>query len=208
MAKVLPLQTRVVRNARRRGLKVYTRRQWGTQHSSVYWRRLVTHPVKRREADTLWQHISVTRDDGATKLDFFADMRELERIGWERFKTGVSYNFAIDMETGEVGVGQHLLAKGSHTLNNKGIPNYSFDQNAVARAIVFIGMPGQKPSKKAIRAAGHLFAAMMEERALTATPDYNPHRLVAAKACPTDAVVAAMPAIRSFAFSVCKRPRR
>jgi hypothetical protein len=57
------------------------------------------------------------------------------RIGMERFGSGVSYNFLVHMQTGEVAVGQPLDAKGTHTLNEKRVPGYSYDQNLVARAI-------------------------------------------------------------------------
>jgi len=201
------LQSRVQRNAKNRGVRIVNRKGWGSQHRSLYWRRLITHPVSRVEADTLWQHITVTRDDGTLPGEFSADMREVERIGFERFGSGFSYNFGVDMKTGWVGVGMPLKAKGTHTVNNKPSeqPNFSRDQNAVARAVAFIGMPGDKPSEKAIIAVSQLFAAMMEERALTAQPDYVPHRLVAAKSCPTDAVVAVMPRIHQLAHKWSKR---
>lgn len=199
---------RVVRTARNRGLKVYTQKQWGSAHPNSYRLRLVTRPTTRRIKDTLWQHISVTRDDGESKIAFFMDMRELEKIGDDRFQSGVSYNVAIDMLTGEIGIGQYFNAKGTHTLNHKGVPGYSFDQNKVSLAFVFIGMPGQKPSKRAIKAAGIMFGVLIDCKKLTLDPDYNPHRMVAAKDCPTDAVVDVMPEIKNIAFSTSLRRRK
>lgn len=185
---------RVCRRAKRYGVKIYSRRQWGCPNLSIYqWRRRYRKHAKL-PSDTLWQHITVTRRYGIK-----TDMRMLHQIGMSRFGSGVSYNFAIDMVTGEVGLGQALDAKGTHTLNNKGIKGYSYDQNLVSHAIAFIGMPGDKPSEKAVKAAGLLFKAMREEGALTDQPDYNPHSMVAAKDCPTDAVRSVMPSIKRIA---------
>lgn len=189
------LTTRVVRNARKKGVKVIGRKGWGNT-SRVYQTRRRTRPHKPGPAGTLWQHISVTNRKGIRY-----DMRTLHKIGMERFGSGVSYNFGIDIVTGEVGVGQALDAKGTHTVNNKGVSGYSYDQNFVAHAFCFIGMPGQKPSDRAIDAAGRLMAAMIEEGALRPVGhlDYNPHSLVAYKDCPTEFMRDVMPQIKRIA---------
>lgn len=190
---------RVVRNARKRGVKVVDRIQWGNT-STIYQKRRRTRPHKSMPSDTLWQHITVTKRKGIRY-----DMRTLHKIGMERFGSGVSYNFGIDMVTGEIGVGQALDAKGTHTVNNKGIPNYSYDQNFVSHAFAFIGMPGDLISNKAIDAAAKLFAAMIDEGALTKDPDYNPHSMVAYKDCPTDAAREVMPLIKKKAKEYAKK---
>lgn len=195
---LLTITQRVTRQARRRGLKVYTRRQWGSKHGNIYqWRRrhrphaLLPHVP----SDTLVQHITVTFDSGVLCGDFKKDMQTIERIGYDRFKSGVSYNWVIDMETGEVGQGQSLDAAGTHTVNDKDVDNFSYDQNAVALAIAYMGMPGKVPSKAAINSAVQLIAAHIECRALTRGHDYVPHSLFAHKDCPTDAVRTRMPMI-------------
>lgn len=190
---------RVVRNARKRGVKIVDRVQWGNT-SRVYQTRRRTRPHKAMPSDTLWQHITVTRRKGIRY-----DMRTLHKIGMERFGSGVSYNFGIDMVTGEIGVGQALDAKGTHTVNNKNIDNYSYDQNFVSHAFAFIGMPGDEPSERAIQAAAKLFAAMIDEGALTKDPDYNPHSMVAWKDCPTDAAREVMPRIKRLALNYAKQ---
>lgn len=205
---VLPLQLRVVRNARRRGVVVKRRKQWGTRFPDVYWERFRERRVRVKKADTLWQHITVTFDSGKLVGDFYEDMRTLERIGMERFGSGFSYNWGIDMKTGMVGEGQHLLAKGTHTVNDKGVAGYSYDQNHAGRAFAFIGMPGDKLSPKAIESAAQLFAAHMDEGALTQDPDYEPHSLVAAKDCPTNEVRNAMPKIRKRAHEVKRKKKQ
>lgn len=204
----MSITSRVVKNARARGVIVLSRSGWGSSTSlkvdgrNVYaWRR--DHKphtlIPDRPADTLWQHITVTRDTGPLRGDFKRDMRTVERIGWERFRSGFSYNFGIDPTTGMVGVGMPLDAKGTHTVNTKGVPGFSHDQNAVALALAWVGMPGMKPTDRAVRAAGLLVAALITEGALTREHDYEPHSLVAWKDCPTDAGRAVMPAIHRIA---------
>lgn len=184
---------RVVKRARRKGVTVVSRRGWKNISPVYEWRRRF-RKHKPNPADTLWCHISVTHREEIRKA-----MRTLHKIGMERFGSGVSYNFGIDMVTGEVGLGQALDAKGTHTVNDKKIPGYSHDQNYVSHAICFIGMPGDKPTPRAIAAAGLLVQAMIEEGALTSGFDFNPHSMAAFKDCPTDNVRAVMPDIQTIA---------
>ena len=185
------ITTRVVRRAQARGVTVLTRRQWGSKYPAVYaWRRI--NKRAKSPADTVVQHITVTVPSG----DFKADVRAVERIGYERFKSGCSYNFIVDMTTGVVAVGQPLDAKGAHTLNDKRIPGYSYDQNLVARAIAVVGMPNTHLSSKAESAIANLIAAMIEQGAVTPGFDYVPHSMFAAKDCPCDSTRDRMPTIR------------
>lgn len=201
------ITTRVVRNARRRGVTVYSRRQWGSRSGGTYAARRsmtargVWGPF-RRQADTVVQHITVTSPTAGIK----AAMRSLESIGNSRFGSGVSYNFAVDMRTGEVGVGQPLDSKGTHTVNDKGVAGYSHDQNLVARAIAVVGMPGTPLSDKAAESISALMAAMMDEGAVTKTPDYVPHSMFAFKDCPCDPTRNRMPAIKKRALALLAAP--
>ncbi|GAA5154836.1 hypothetical protein GCM10023340_39020 [Nocardioides marinquilinus] len=188
---------RVIRAARRRGVTVYSRGQWGSRQGRVYadrrrdtargrWGRFI------QPADTVVQHITVTTPSG----DVRADARTVEQIGMERFGSGVSYNWLVDMTTGEVCAGQPLDSKGTHTVNDKGVPGYSKDQNLVARAIAVIGQPGTRLSPRAEMAIGELLAAHVDAGAITPGFDYVPHSLFAAKDCPCDATRNRMAAIR------------
>lgn len=186
----------VVRNARRRGVKVHNRGQWGSTEADVYAQRRKDTKAGRwgtfkTKADTVVQHITVTH-----RTNIKADARTVERIGMERFGSGVSYNFLVDMVTGEVAVGQPLDSKGTHTVNDKNVPGYSHDQNLVARAIAVIGMPGDHLSVKAGAAIVQLLAAMVEEDAITEGFDYVPHSLFAPKDCPCAPTRDRMPQIR------------
>lgn len=195
--KVIPGRTitsRVVRNARRRGVVVLNHKQWGSAHRALYaWRRF--YKPAKQPADTVVQHITVTLDHGPLTGDFKADARTVERIGYERFGSGMSYNWLVDMETGMVAVGQPLDAKGTHTVNDKDVDGYSYDQNLVARAIAVLGVEDSKLSRKAERSIALLLAAMMDEGAVTRDPDYVPHSLFAWKDCPCDATRDRMPSI-------------
>lgn len=199
------LQRRVLRNARARGVKVRTRHQWGSQFPKTYKTRLSTRRVAVVKADTLVSHITVTFDTGPLTGDFDRDMRTVERIGMDRFKSGFSYNFGIDPRTGMVGVGMPLMARGTHTINDKGVPGFRENQNDAARAIAWVGMPGMKPSDDAKEAFAQLFAAMMDEGALTQDPDFLPHSFFSDKDCPTQAGRDVMPWIRMRAMRVKQR---
>jgi len=189
------ITTRVVRRAQQRGVTILSRKQWGSRYAAVYaWRRIWKRATQ--PADTVVQHITVTLDHGPLTGDFKADVRTVERIGYERFKSGISYNFVVDMETGMVAVGQPLDAKGTHTVNDKGVHGYSYDQNLVARAIAVLGMPDSRLSYRAENAIAQLLAAMVEQGAITEGFDYVPHSLFAAKDCPCDATRNRMAEIR------------
>lgn len=168
------------------------RRGWGSAHPWSYGKRRFTHRhflLPKRPAGTLWFHITVTHDDGPKRLDFIEDMRETERIGDARFNSGFSYNLGWDLKTGMVGVGQALDAKGTHTVMNKTVKGYSYDQNGVALAIAGIGYPGDLPTDEAITELVKVIGSLILVRALTADFDFNPHRMAAYKDCPTQALV-------------------
>lgn len=215
------LQRRVLANARARGVRIRTRAQWGSRPDgrpwplapntdNVYRWRLRNRPVTAVTADTLAQHISVTFDSGPLIGDFDRDMQTIERIGFARFGSGFSYNFGADWRDGTIGVGMPLKAKGTHTVMLLNRPGWSVDQNLVARAIAWIGMPGMVPTAEARESVAQLVAAMMDEGALTIGFDYKPHApwFTDEKDCPTDAGRAAMPGIYKRAQAVREKGQR
>jgi hypothetical protein len=186
---------RIRRDVRKAGFKMYSRRQWKAVYKDVYSYRRNYRPVRIDPADTVVQHITVTRPSHNPR-DFKFDVRQVERIGFERFGAGISYNFLVDMTTGEIAEGMPLDAKGTHTVNDKGVENYSYDQNHAARAIAVVGMPDTELSADAAAAITVLLRAMVRHHAITEGFDYVPHSLFAAKDCPCDSVRKSMPAIR------------
>jgi hypothetical protein len=109
----------------------------------------------------------------------------------------VSYNWVVDMTTGMVAVGQPLDAKGTHTVNDKGVPGYEFDLNRYSRAIAVLGMPATKLSKGAERSIVKLLRSMRVEGAITRDFEYLPHSKFAAKDCPCDSTRDRMVAIHA-----------
>jgi hypothetical protein len=201
----MTITQRVVKDLRDWGIPVYTRWNWRTTVPHTYqWRRVFRRHklIPKQPVDTIWQHITVTKSTGTTPESFKADMRTLEKIGNDRFGSGVSYNFVVDMQTGEVGIGQSLDAAGTHTLNDKNVKtpggqNLSYNQNYVSLAIACLGMPGAQLSNKAKASIVAILRALQKEKALTKSFDYLPHSWVAPKDCPTDNVRNAMHEIQS-----------
>lgn len=175
------ITTKVVRNLRKKKVTVYTRADWDCAYPALYQQRRNIRPA-HQPADTVFQHITITRPTD----DFLHDVRIVEQIGMSRFGSGVSYNWLVNMATGEVAVGQPLDAKGTHTVNIKRVPQFSYDQNLMARAIAVVGMPETKLSKKAEASITQILVAMIEEGAVTPGFDYEPHSLVSFKDCPCD----------------------
>lgn len=176
------------------GRTVLTRKEWGSKYESVYQERRKNRAVEL-PVDYLYSHISVTVDDGKLTGDFISDMLELERIGYQRFKSGISYNWAIDAVTGMIGEGMPLDARGTHTVNDKNVAGFPNQLNAHGHAVVLIGMPGVKPSAEFIRSFAAIRAAEIAAGVLKANAPIYPHSKFAAKDCPTAAVRAILPTI-------------
>lgn len=200
-----PKTDALVAELRRRGVAVLEHGDWGSRHGGVYVDRLTSRPhalLPKRPVDTLWNHITVTFDSGKLVGDFYTDLLTVERIGMERFGSGISYNILVDANAPRprVAIGQFLEAKGTHTINDKGIAGYSFDQNAVSLAVAWIGVPGNHLNEHAVEAMVQVRAALIEIGALTRDYDDNPHSLVAAKDCPTDELRDRLPALKKAAL--------
>lgn len=162
---------------------VFSHKQWEAEFEGLYLTRREIRPA-HTPADTVVQHITVTLDHGPLRGDFIEDMKTIERIGWERFKTGISYNWVVDMATGEIGQGAYLDAQGAHTLNEKGVAGFQFNQNRMARAIAVMGLEKTPLSKLAEESIVDILVAMYRGGAITAEPDYLPHNFFTEKGCP------------------------
>lgn len=198
-------QKAIRRMRKRYGLKVYDRRQWTSDPRALalYALRRKTRPhslLPRNPVDTLWAHISVTflEDDGRKK-SMPEIAREIHNIGMQRFGSGTSYNLLLHPITGEVSLGQAFDAAGAHTLNDKGVSGYSFNQNYVSLAVCTVGMPGIQLSPAALYSFAAISASLQDVGALTPGHDFNPHSLVAPKDCPTDGVRTRMADIQRMA---------
>lgn len=208
MAKKMTPTQEFVATARSLGVEILTHKQWRSRRRTVYAlrRRVRKHKLlPKRPVDTLWQHITVTKDSGKHDASFLKDLRTVEGIGFDRFLSGCSYNVCIDMASGLAGIGQPLDAKGTHTVNDKNIPGYSKDQNYVSLAFAYIGMPGDTLSIQAKKSTARLIAAGIICGFITEGFDYNPHAMVAWKSCPTDAVIKEMEGIRQEALRIYRK---
>lgn len=167
---------------------VRTRAEWGAKYESIYQKRRKDMPVSL-PARYFLQHISVTFDTGTLVGDFYEDMQTLERIGYQRFGSGISYNWGVDAKTGMIGEGMPLDAKGTHTINEKNIPGYPFNLNYYGHAIAIIGMPGVVPSAECIKSVGAIIRAEWDTGVATRNCPYLPHNFFANKECPTQNIV-------------------
>lgn len=198
-----------VERARERGVHVFHRHQWNSRLGEIYAERRRMRPhslIPEKPADTLVQHITVTRP-GQTEEDFKVSMRLLENIGLERFGSGISYDGCFDMTHGWLGIGQPLDAKGTHTINDKGVEGFSYDQNKVALGFAVIGMPETELTEKAAEKMAQAYAALVDVGALTRGHDYKPHSFFAYKDCPCDSTRDQMEWINKRVLELTK-PRR
>lgn len=176
------------------GVDVVTRRGWGSTKGWRYAQRLVTHRAKV-PADTVVAHVTVTLDPENHRKAFAQAMRDLEDIGWKRFGSGISYNLVIEQDTGMLGIGMPLRAKGTHTVNDKGVAGYSRDQNYWARGIAWIGNVGDRPSDACVDTFVKVLACLMDTGHVTVDPDLDPHSKFAWKECPLESMRVLLPGI-------------
>jgi len=118
-------------------MDMLTRGEWGAQHD---------RGPAVAEAGWVYLHHSVTPPPAATRTAEIAAMRTLERIAWERFRTTVSYPFAI-MPSGTIAEGCGPRVRGSHTRGH----------NTVASAIVLVGnYSDRRPTRRQVYRAALL----------------------------------------------------
>lgn len=177
----------VIAKVRQMGYSVRRYGDWDARYTQKYQERRKDMRVKL-PAPYGFDHITVTQDDGVLTGDFDADMRELERIGQERFNSGISYNWVIDPVTGMIGEGMPVDAKGTHTVNDKNVPGFPNNLNYWGNAFAMLGMPGARPSAKFIGAHAALLAASWKLGILVKFSPLFPHSKFAAKDCPTTPV--------------------
>jgi hypothetical protein len=183
-------ESRIVAELRAAGFTVLTRKQWGSAHRTTYqWRRVHRHfPGK---AKAFYAHVTVTNRTG----DFAADVRTVERIGWERFQTGISYNYAVDQVTGHIAIGMPHDAAGAHTLNDKGVAGWPSNLNYEGHAIAWIANVGDTPSQACKDAFAAIIAAERKAGAALVRTRIFPHSMFAWKECPLSVMTAALPGI-------------
>lgn len=178
---------------RDQGLDFITREDWNAVQSYTS-ARDVFEPV---EGFVL--HISVTIDGGNTGLTEEDDMRDIERIGQERFSIGFPYNAAI-FDTGRLYEGQPLTRRGAHTVDDKNIGYKSTgsgrSMNFWWRAIVLPQMVTDDVTEAQVRQCARWAAAQIRAGYAKRDAIWIGHRDVAWKSCPGNTGYARLPDIR------------
>lgn len=182
----------VIQRLRAAGYQVKNRRQWGARHLPVYAYRRRTMPVDL-PVNFAFAHITVTSQDGD------AGARLVEQIGFDRFGSGVSYQWLVDHETHCIYEGMPLDAKGTHTVNDKDVEGFPYNLNYFGHAVAFMAMPGDEFCRECEELYAAILAAEKIEGHMRDSARYLPHSMFAAKDCPTDAVRDALPRIQKLA---------
>lgn len=181
------------------GYPVRTRKDWGTVYEDLYQKRRTARPTANFPLSYQYFHITVTFDDGELTGDFDRDMRELERIGYLRFGTGISYTFVVDAETGMIGEGHPVDAAGAHTINDKNVAGFPINLNKHGIAIAMLGMPGVQPTHYYRESCAAILRASWDEGVTKNEAPSYPHSFFAFKECPTTAVRVILPTIQQMA---------
>lgn len=169
-------------------MEIIGRAQWGARYAAGFG----SAPLPARE---LWLHHTAMATPPATQsLDQDAgDVRQIERIGQERFGGGISYTFVV-LPSGRVFEGTGVDRQGAHT---KG-------RNSISRAIVLHGNYDVAPPTSTMLAAvaaliehGHVAGAWWPDR-LTGGHRDAPG---ASTACPGRFAYSAIPSINAAALA-------
>lgn len=175
-----------INRLRAAGYRIRTRGEWGSKELSTYAWRLRTKPVDF-PVSYGFVHITVTEEHGD------AGMRLLERIGKQRFGSGVSYNWVIDHKTDHtIYLGQPLAAKGTHTVNDFHLAGFPYNLNYAGHAVAYMGNVDDEVCDECIDTIAAIFAAEKLEGVLRIGDNIFPHRKFAAKSCPGDKLNARM----------------
>lgn len=183
----------IVALLRAEGLRFNTRAEWGSQYESVYHYRKTREPYalgNNFPLNFLFVHISVTPEVGDSLGDEFEAMRIIERVGYDRFKSGFSYNFAAH-DSGRLMMGQPLNAKGTHTVNDKNVSGMPYNLNMDAHAIVLPQMEDDEVTDVQVDSIAR-WGACLKRTGLNNVRGnrFYPHAHVAWKACPGAKMIA------------------
>lgn len=158
---------------------------WGSTFD--YSRRHKDKPADPNKIETcLHTSVTIAPDLVEPFDDEFRAMRTLERIGVERFKSGISYNAAV-MPSGRAYRGQPLGNKSTHSEFG--------DWNFTRASIVLVGDYSKtKPTTAMLRTVAQIQAEWSEDERIKKT-DLRWHAQVAPKACPGKYAINRIPEI-------------
>lgn len=167
----------VIVRLRAEGFRVLTRAQWGSEYAHIYGERLRSKPVTF-PVPYGFVHLTVTN------LPDMEGVRQVEQIGYDRFGTGISYNWVVEHAGHTIYEGQPLGAKGAHTMNDKNVPGFPENLNYFGHAVAFLGNVGDEFCAKCAELVGAIFRAEIAEGVMRENATLHPHREFAAKDCP------------------------
>lgn len=164
--------------------RIIPRAEWGARHDNG------AGPAPLPARGVRLHHSASTAPDVSPPFDDdFAAVRQLERIGEQRFGRGISYTFVVT-PAGLVFEGHGVDRLGAHT---KG-------RNTIERAICLAGnYETMRPTDRQVDACGWLLAHGFLSGWWVAAPLVGGHRDVAATACPGRLAYAAIPSINQRA---------
>ncbi|HEV7722060.1 MAG TPA: N-acetylmuramoyl-L-alanine amidase [Iamia sp.] len=120
-------------------------------------------------------------------------VRDLERVGQERFGAGISYTFAISPD-GTIWEGHSIDRRGSHTLNH----------NKLGRGIVLMGIYSTTPPSAGQKEAVAQLLAHGVRHGWWPSTRLRGHREVRATECPGEAAFVTIPSIVARADALLK----
>lgn len=173
------------------GLEFVTRSNWGSQYASVYEHRMNDSYYRLNlPLDYLFCHISVTPEVGDSLGDESEAMRIIERVGYDRFNSGFSYNTAVH-DTGRIMLGMPFTAKGTHTINDKSVPGFPFDLNRYGHAVCLPQVESTLVTDIQVQNIARWGAALKLAGINNArNGKFYPHATFAWKACPGAKMIA------------------
>jgi hypothetical protein len=175
---------------RSQGLAFTAREGWGARHP-YHKRPTVSLPTR-----CLFLHVAVIADPDDLVGTEREKMRVLERIGVERFSSGISYNWAV-FDTGRAYEGQPLDRKGAHTVNDKGVTGFPKNLNFFGYAVVLPQMGTDEVTDEQVDAVAR-FGAACRRAKLTVANEFLPHQMFANKACPGAPALKRLPEINKL----------
>ena len=179
------------------GVECYTRKDWGSPREAdgSYARRALTHPMPLGPALFHFLHITVT-DDTDLPADGKEAARKVESFGLST-PPMVSYQDLVTNE-GRYFQGQDYGTKGTHTVNDKGIPGFPHDLNLFGYAAAIMQNVDDEVTDVQVDVLAKVFAARELLGLVARGAPIIPHRFFDWKACPGDKAVARLPEIQKL----------
>lgn len=171
----------------RKGVKTFTREQWGSKQLDEYVKRRETHAMPNGPAKYHFLHITVTNDTDSVR-EGKDGAQQIESYGLST-PPMVSYQDLITNE-GKYFQGQDYGNKGTHTINDLNVSGFAYDLNLHGYALAIMQNVNDDVTDEQVLLAAMVFAAREVTGWVVKNAPVYPHRKFANKACPGDKAVA------------------